>query len=136
MDLGNNEGSPAPTGKPSGNEKAWSLYNPKHINDDRASQALPSNKQTSNRTANGVGARAAVLASDPRIARQAEHLFSLGPRAVLEFVAEAAARLDGQSTIARMLDAYARLEHRQLNATGGDRIVRPPLRVVRTRGAA
>jgi len=83
-----------------------------------------------------IATKATTLSSDPRTIRQIEHLVGLGPRAILEFVAEAAARLDGQSTIARMLDAYARLNHRQLEVTGGDRIVRPPLRVVRTRGVA
>lgn len=66
-----------------------------------------------------------------RIQRGAEHLHSLGPRAIAEYICELAARIGGQPAAAALLAEYERrLTPAMLAATGGDRFPPRPLRAV------
>ena len=63
--------------------------------------------------------------NDPRLARGAEHLCNLGPRATAEFLAEIAGRIGGMPAILWVLAEYQRrLTPEMLGAVGGDRF--PP----------
>ena len=65
-----------------------------------------------------------------RLQRGAEHLHTLGPRAVAELLAEVAQSIGGTPCILDRLQKYERLRPAVVRATGGDRFPPGPVRPV------
>jgi hypothetical protein len=66
-----------------------------------------------------------------RLQRGAEHLYTLGPRATAELLAEVGDRIGGLPSIMELLSEYQqRLSPQMLRAVGGHRFPARPLRVV------
>ncbi len=65
-----------------------------------------------------------------RLQRGAEHLHSLPPRALAEFLAELAGRVGGMPATFALLTEYERLTVAKLRAAGGDRFPPRPLHSV------
>lgn len=77
-----------------------------------------------------MSADAARFSSDPRNRRAADKLHRLGPRLILELLADIAADLDAADIIAGRLALYASGNPAALGALGADRIVPFPIRRV------
>ena len=61
----------------------------------------------------------------PQFDRHAEHLHTLGPRAVAEFLAELAGQISGGPAISRLLAEYRnRLAPAMIRAAGAERLPR------------
>jgi hypothetical protein len=65
-----------------------------------------------------------------RLQRGVEHLHSLGPRAVAEFLVEVASAIGGLPAIQAKLTEYQRLTPGMVRTAGGDRFPVRSLRIV------
>ncbi len=74
-----------------------------------------------------TGSIAAEIVANPRRQRAAEHLHNLGPRPVLEALAEVEAGAD----LDRVLADFERIDAETVRQLGGDSFWRAPLREVR-----
>ncbi len=77
-----------------------------------------------------IGSLAADLVGNPRFRRQVEHLYSLGPRAIAELLAEIGAERGIRTVIDQKLDRFCQLRPEALSAAGGDRFPAVPVRLV------
>ncbi len=73
-----------------------------------------------------IGEVAAEVVSSPRRQRAAEHLHNLGPRPVLEALAE----VEAGAGLDRVLADFARLDPETVRQLGGDRFPPLPIHVV------
>ncbi len=74
-----------------------------------------------------IGPIAAEIVASPRRQQAAQHLYSLGPRPVLEALAEVEAGAD----LDRVLADFERIDAETVRQLGGDRFWPAPLREVR-----
>ena len=81
-----------------------------------------------------IGSICSRLISDLERRHKLKRLHSLGQRATAELVVELAARSGAVDELDDLLQQYLRLSPEMLSATGGDRLPRTPLQVVRSGG--
>ena len=74
---------------------------------------------------------AAEMVADLRFRRNVERVCSLGTRAVSELLSEIGAERAIQHLVDRKVERYADLDPDLVQALGGNRFAKPPLRLVR-----